>query len=49
MKIKIINETELAIKITKYIDKICKNVPHDIGLNIIKIIQENGNINVKLN
>ena len=31
---------QIALKISKYIHDNCKDVPHDIGMKILKIIEE---------
>jgi len=31
---------ELAIKLSRYIHNVCENVPHDIGLTLVNIIEK---------
>lgn len=33
-------DIELALKLSAYVHDTCENVPHDIGLKLLKIIKE---------
>lgn len=37
-------DVELALKINKLIHDECKDVPHDIGLRVLQLVENGGNV-----